>query len=198
MTAATREHKQAITAWSAPSANESMNMPKTSSAMQTALGCESSHQAQDDARGGTQLLWPRQITFPAVSGHPGHLPIARITRFQENAGLWGTQDQARSGWMLAADQSGTTMDELLSDQEPPQAFLPTAEQLLDDPAASLWFKSALSAALARDPVQAAHEAQVLAQILNRRADAVLKQSCQELLTAPPAHRGREIHAFQLP
>lgn len=198
MTARNVRHKQAITAWSAPSANESMNMPEASIATQTARACESSDQAHAVARGGTQLLWPRQVTFPAMSGHPGHLPIARITWFQENAGLWGAQDQARSGWMLAADQSGTTMDELLSDQEPPQAFLPTAEQLLSDPAASLWFKSALSAALARDPVQAANEAQVLAQILNRRADAVLKQSCQELLTAPPAHRGREIHTFQLP
>jgi hypothetical protein len=175
-----------------------MKMLETNAAKQDGRPGGTSHQAQDDARGGTQLLWPRQITFPAVSGHPGHLPIARITRFQENAGLWGAQDQARSGWMLAADQSGTTMDELLSDQEPPQAFLPAAEQLLDDPAASLWFKSALSAALARDPVQAANEAQVLAQILNRRADAVLKQSCQERLTAPPAHGGRENHTFQLP
>jgi hypothetical protein len=48
------------------------------------------------------------------------------------------------------------------------------EEVLADPAASFWLKEALSSALNRDPVDAANDAEVLAQLLDRR--------CQEILS----------------
>jgi hypothetical protein len=48
------------------------------------------------------------------------------------------------------------------------------EQVLGDPAASFWLKEALSSALDRDPMDAANDAEVLAQLLDRR--------CQEILS----------------
>lgn len=43
---------------------------------------------------------------------------------------------------------------------------PTAEELLSDQAASAWLKSALQAALERDPVDALNDALVLAAVLD--------------------------------
>ena len=54
------------------------------------------------------------------------------------------------------------------------AKLAEIEQVLADPAASFWLKGALSSALDRDPVDAANDAEVLAQLLDRR--------CQEILS----------------
>ena len=47
------------------------------------------------------------------------------------------------------------------------------ERVLADPAASFWLKDALRTALDRDPVDAANDAEVLAQLL--------EQWCQEIL-----------------
>lgn len=55
----------------------------------------------------------------------------------------------------------------------PAAMPPTAEQILASPAASNWLKGALAAALERDPIDAANEAAILAEVLNARADAKL-------------------------
>ena len=49
------------------------------------------------------------------------------------------------------------------------------DEALSDPAASFWLKDALRSALARDPVDAANEAQVLAQLLDQRCQAILKR-----------------------
>jgi hypothetical protein len=49
------------------------------------------------------------------------------------------------------------------------------EQVLADPAASFWLKEALSSALDRDPVDAANDAEVLAQILDRRCQEILRR-----------------------
>lgn len=51
--------------------------------------------------------------------------------------------------------------------------LPSIEEVLEDPSASAWLRSSLSAALNRDPVDAANDAEVLVQLLQRR--------CQNLL-----------------
>lgn len=48
--------------------------------------------------------------------------------------------------------------------------------LLSDPSASFWFKRALSDALQRDPVDAANEAEVLAEVLRERADRLLNSN----------------------
>jgi hypothetical protein len=52
--------------------------------------------------------------------------------------------------------------------------LPTIGQILEDPAASLWLKSALRSALSRDPVDAANEADLMAQVLEFRCRTILK------------------------
>jgi hypothetical protein len=52
--------------------------------------------------------------------------------------------------------------------------LPTIAQILEDPAASFWLKSALRSALSRDPVDAASEADLLAQVLELRCRTLLK------------------------
>jgi hypothetical protein len=44
--------------------------------------------------------------------------------------------------------------------------LPTAIEILHDPASSTWLKQALASALCRDPVDAANDAEVLASVLN--------------------------------
>jgi hypothetical protein len=49
------------------------------------------------------------------------------------------------------------------------------EQVLADPAASFWLKEALRSALSRDPVDAANDAEVLAQLLDRRCQEVLRR-----------------------
>ena len=54
--------------------------------------------------------------------------------------------------------------------------LPQIEEVLRDPAASFWLKDALNSALARDPVDAANDAEVLARLLDRRCRQILGQS----------------------
>jgi len=52
---------------------------------------------------------------------------------------------------------------------------PTVESIILDPSSSYWIKDALDSALARDPVDAANDAEVLA--------AVLKDECDRKLAA---------------
>lgn len=47
------------------------------------------------------------------------------------------------------------------------------EEVLRDPAASFWLKDALRSALARDPVDAANDAEMLAQVLDGRCRSIL-------------------------
>ena len=54
--------------------------------------------------------------------------------------------------------------------------LPEIEEVLRDPAASLWLKHALRSILARDPVDAANDVEVLARLLDRRCRSILNQS----------------------
>jgi len=54
-----------------------------------------------------------------------------------------------------------------------QHELPSTEEVLRDPAASSWLKSALRSALARDPVDAANDAEILARLLDRRCRSIL-------------------------
>jgi hypothetical protein len=50
---------------------------------------------------------------------------------------------------------------------------PEIEEVLLDPAASFWLKAALRSALSRDPVDAAHDSEILAQLLARRCREIL-------------------------
>jgi len=57
-----------------------------------------------------------------------------------------------------------------------QDDLPELEEVLLDPAGSLWLKDALRSALARDPVDAANDAEVLARLLDRRCRKTQSES----------------------
>lgn len=57
---------------------------------------------------------------------------------------------------------------------------PSPAELLGDPATSRWLHQALSAALQRDPVDAAADAALLADSLARHADQILAASLQAL------------------
>lgn len=142
-------------------------------------------QGLETARGAVQLLWPRDVHFPQVKGSPADLPIARITWFRL-PGMLAQPDRVAAGWTLAADQSDTLLGAQSPHEPETAAFHPSADQLLADPAASTWFKTALRSALDRDPVKAAGEAEVLAQVLGRRADAALRRALDELRVAAPA------------
>jgi len=50
--------------------------------------------------------------------------------------------------------------------------------ILNDSAASDWLRSALTDALARDPVDAANDAEIVAQVLRWRAEAALEAAHQ--------------------
>jgi hypothetical protein len=54
--------------------------------------------------------------------------------------------------------------------------LPRIDEVLVDPAASGWLKSALRSALCRDPVDAAHDSEILARLLEERCDQLLSGS----------------------
>jgi hypothetical protein len=53
--------------------------------------------------------------------------------------------------------------------------LPEIAAVLHDPAASSWLKTCLCSALSRDPVDAANDAEVLAQLLELRFRNVLSR-----------------------
>ncbi len=52
--------------------------------------------------------------------------------------------------------------------------VPTIDEVLADPAGSFWLKRALRGALTRDPVDAANDAEVLANILDARCRDILR------------------------
>jgi hypothetical protein len=56
---------------------------------------------------------------------------------------------------------------------PTTGGLPSIDEVLADPAASSWLKKVLRSALRRDPVDAAHDSDILAQLLGQRCDAIL-------------------------
>ncbi len=54
--------------------------------------------------------------------------------------------------------------------------LPEIDEVLADPAASFWLKAALRSALSRDPVDAAHDSEIMARLLDRRCREILVDS----------------------
>ena len=54
--------------------------------------------------------------------------------------------------------------------------LPEIEEVLADPAASFWLRAALRSALARDPVDAANDSEILARLLDQRCRSILEDS----------------------
>ena len=54
--------------------------------------------------------------------------------------------------------------------------LPEIEEVLADPAASFWLQTTLHSALARDPVDAANDSEILARLLDQRCRSILEDS----------------------
>lgn len=52
--------------------------------------------------------------------------------------------------------------------------IPAVHEILADPAASFWLKESLRSALARDPVDALNDADVLVAVLDRHARSALE------------------------
>ena len=59
---------------------------------------------------------------------------------------------------------------------PTAGHLASIDEVLADPAASLWLKTGLRSALCRDPVDAAHDSDLLARLLEERCDEILSGS----------------------
>jgi hypothetical protein len=59
-------------------------------------------------------------------------------------------------------------------------------KVLSDRSTSFWLKSALSGALARDPVDAARDAEVLSELLAQRADSALREQLHTAIPMAPA------------
>ena len=53
--------------------------------------------------------------------------------------------------------------------------LPRVDEVLVDPAASRWLKTALRSALRRDPVDAVNDSETLARLLEDRCDKILSK-----------------------
>ena len=58
--------------------------------------------------------------------------------------------------------------------------LPSIDEVLTDPSASHWLKSALQSARWRDPIDAANDSEILARLLEQRCDRILARSSQPL------------------
>jgi hypothetical protein len=58
---------------------------------------------------------------------------------------------------------------------PTTGDLPSIDQVLADPAASYWLKTALRSALCRDPVDVAHDSEILARLLEETCDKILSK-----------------------
>jgi hypothetical protein len=58
---------------------------------------------------------------------------------------------------------------------PTTGDLPSINEVLGDPAASYWLKTALRSALCRDPVDAARDSEIMARLLEERCDKILSK-----------------------
>ncbi len=118
-----------------------------------------------------------ELQFLGCPEHWTEIPFARII-WREDAGDRDAGIEPVSGWSLADDQTGTVVAALAAAENPTIDATghrtPTVEEVLADLAASEWVKIALRTALARDPVDAANEAEVLASVLAARADSLLE------------------------
>jgi len=59
---------------------------------------------------------------------------------------------------------------------PTAGDLPSINEVLVDPAASFWLKTALRSALCHDSVDAAQDSEILARLLEERCDKILSGS----------------------
>lgn len=88
--------------------------------------------------------------------------IRTAPTFLTDVGLYLINPEARTGEIVQAEHMAEFH------QPDPNPALPSIEDVLSDFAASDWLKKALRSALDRDVVDAANDAEVLAQLLNAR------------------------------
>jgi hypothetical protein len=119
-----------------------------------------------------------------------------LDAFQAEA-PWGTHRDALSRGLMTVQASTKALAEagdLVRGPANPDGAVTTARlrarisELLAAPDASRWLKAALSTALVRDPVDAAGDAEVLADLLDLLAHAVLREGPEGAATiAVAAH-----------
>jgi hypothetical protein len=97
-------------------------------------------------------------------------PFARI-RWLDADGTGGAQVTAT--WVFDFDQRGTVLIELVERYGSDFAAVPSPADILADLSGSIWLQNAMREALARDPVDAANDAAVLARILAQRVQDVV-------------------------
>ncbi len=137
-------------------------------ATQFDLGIDAAHAGTLDVSAGFD-----DLPFEGCPESWAEKPFARICWFHD-AGDRSVGIPPMSGWTLAADQSGTVVAEL-ADTALEETQQLTPAQVLADRSASRWLLAAIRDGLERDPVDVANDAQVLAGVFRRRADAVLAQ-----------------------
>ncbi|WP_454909587.1 hypothetical protein [Variovorax gossypii] len=117
-----------------------------------------------------------------------------LDAFQSEA-PWGTHRDALSRGLMAVQASTRALAEtgdLVCNPAKSDGKISTSRprariaKLLSSPGASHWLKAALSAALARDPVDAAGDAEVLADLLDLHAQAALREAVRGAATGPAA------------
>lgn len=135
----------------------------------------------DAARHGVQLL-AVAMTETVPAGVPERWADRQMARMRwfEDGGDPAVGIPPASGWVLADDQAGTLLAELLQVHHDHEQAAPTPDQLLADSASPRWLRDSLHGALQRDPVKAAAEADVMARSLRQRADSILAFAVRNL------------------
>jgi hypothetical protein len=105
-----------------------------------------------------QLLASTRESFDVLLKHLAG--IKNSPRFLTDVGLYLISPATRAYEIVQADSLGKF--------EPATSASPTIDEVLRDFAASHWIKGALRTAMDRDPVDAANDAEVLAQLLTER------------------------------
>lgn len=127
------------------------------------------------ARSGVQDVVPGFGDLP-FEDYPAEWldkPVARIRWFhQDGNAAAGLQDV--QAWTLDGDQHGTLLAELVERFAMDFGPCPSPADLIADLAGSTWLQDALQEALARDPMDAANDAAVLARVLSQHARQVLE------------------------
>ncbi len=107
----------------------------------------------------------------ALSAYPAHLPLQVV--LDGRALRLATDLQIMRWGAVGADLVQIALHEAAPVADGLPCPGPMVTAILGDPAASDWLKRGLQLALTRDPVDAANDAEVMAQALMMRAEAIL-------------------------
>ncbi len=107
----------------------------------------------------------------ALSAYPAHLPLQVV--LDGRALRLATDLQIMRRGAVGADLVQIALHEPVPVADGLPCRGPMVTAILGDPAASDWLKRGLQLALTRDPVDAANDAEVMAQALMMRAEAIL-------------------------